>query len=98
MLSKQHKRELGELYLKYMAILTRQLIRDIKIIKVTCFDPYILSAAIDEGMWAQDPSLEYEMQFSGDYQEYSKDMPLMQPVKYFWQHEVNFVELTECFD
>lgn len=83
-LSKQQKLDLGELYIKYMAILTRQLIRDIKSIKLCSFDPYILSATIDEGMWAQHKCFQYEMQFSGDYQEYSKDVPIHQPVKYFW--------------
>ena len=47
-------------YLKYMSVLSRQLLSTIK----HDFDPYLLSNDIDHGIWEQPESLKKIMEFN----------------------------------
>ena len=44
-----------------MSTLSRKLITSIMYWKVLEFDPYIVSASIDEGMWSPPESIRFEM-------------------------------------
>lgn len=99
MLSQDEQYQMGKLYLKYQAITLRQLIQSIKTQLVTDFDPYEMSAAIDQGLWAPHKLFEHEMVFHDDnLLRYSKEQTISHPVSFFCAHELNYFELVDCFN
>ena len=97
MLSADERFKIQRLYLKFYAVNLRHLIKSIKQQQFESFDPYICSAAIDDGLWSTHECLENEMYFSEpEVQEYFKDLfPLKMPANAFKASETNYFELVD---
>lgn len=95
--------QISKQYLRYMSVLSRQLIRDIKASKDQDFDPHILSAQIDSGvLWSEPESQEGDLrlpdwQTVGDQLLVSKDEQIPAALQHFWFHEQNYQEILDKY-
>ena len=97
--SEQSTKNCYEIYVQYMAILSRQLLKSIKDWNQFELNQNILSSQVakqDGGPWTEPESLERYMQFNMTDQDQegrsmSKDQPIENPGEYFLAHEENFL-------
>jgi len=83
-------------YLKYMSILSRQILNSIKFFQQLEFNPYIVNSSIDHGLWGQPDGMKYELIFDDEsLKTFSKDHMLDNAINFFWMHEGNFQEIME---
>jgi len=73
-----------------MAILSRQLLRSIKVWKANEFNPYIVSSEIDQGIWGEPQDLRYSFIFEKEMERFSKINWIKNPIHFFWLHEENY--------
>ena len=85
------------LYLRYMCILSRQLVRSLTVLRKMKFNPLTISTQIEQGIWAEAESLNNYLSFMDEDEEcnheYSKHLYIDKPEKVFAIHAANMREI-----